>query len=520
MTKMTRTILSVFLWICIVMIVASDSREPAKFNSTNNVEDFNSINHVNNYNNHIYYVDGINGNNKNPGTTQELAWKTIQKAADTLIAGNIVIIKAGNYAAERVQLTQSGNSGAMITYLADGAVTTKGFIIQANYITIRGFEIANTDYRRWDREKSSGIFIRGSNNVIENNIIHDASLNGIFIYSAPSEPTASSNNIIRNNQLFHNELAGIEVNGHNNLIEGNEVWGTVQCHPTLMAVEDIASDNNGQKCPDYPAVSGLDADGMRFFGGGHIIRKNYIHDIVFGPDGINPSIGDYNDAPHIDCFQTFGPYSNFVEATNITIEQNRCAELYVHGDGTAHGSGVTLGGQPNNITIKNNIFFAYGGVATYNTTVNSHHIYVLNNTFINDLSFNIYHPLGVGLENSPYSVIKNNIFYNHNYHTVYILTDTGTAQVDYNLAYNNDGTIPPCVAWGNWNTCQPTSNHELWNVNPQFVDPASGDYHLHATSPAIDAGYNLGNLVINDFEGIIRPQGAGYDIGAYELTAP
>jgi len=47
--------------------------------------------------------------------------------------------------------------------------------------------------------------------------------------------------------------------------------------------------------------------------------------------------------------------------------------------------------------------------------------------------------------------------------------------------------------------------------NPDFQNPMGGDYHLKSTSAAIDMGMNLG--VTTDFEGQIRPQGGGYDLG-------
>jgi fibronectin-binding autotransporter adhesin len=47
--------------------------------------------------------------------------------------------------------------------------------------------------------------------------------------------------------------------------------------------------------------------------------------------------------------------------------------------------------------------------------------------------------------------------------------------------------------------------------DPAFADPASWDYHLTASSAAIDAGMDAG--VATDFEGDTRPQGDGFDIG-------
>ncbi len=53
------------------------------------------------------------------------------------------------------------------------------------------------------------------------------------------------------------------------------------------------------------------------------------------------------------------------------------------------------------------------------------------------------------------------------------------------------------------------------NADPMFVD--TGDYHLAIDSPCIDAGIDSG--LIQDLDGNTRPQGDGYDMGAYEFTS-
>jgi hypothetical protein len=91
-------------------------------------------------------------------------------------------------------------------------------------------------------------------------------------------------------------------------------------------------------------------------------------------------------------------------------------------------------------------------------------------------------------------------------YTVGISQTSGTLSADYDLLFT---TTPTQTSGGtmNWGT------HNL-NANPLFVNPAAGDYHLTAHSPAINAGTNVG--VAADLDGIARPQGAGFDIGAYE----
>lgn len=48
-------------------------------------------------------------------------------------------------------------------------------------------------------------------------------------------------------------------------------------------------------------------------------------------------------------------------------------------------------------------------------------------------------------------------------------------------------------------------------------NPSGGDYHLTGSSPAIDQG-SSSQAPSDDYEGNSRPQGSGYDIGAYEYT--
>ena len=57
-------------------------------------------------------------------------------------------------------------------------------------------------------------------------------------------------------------------------------------------------------------------------------------------------------------------------------------------------------------------------------------------------------------------------------------------------------------------------DHNLTS-NPQFVNATTSNFHLQATSPAIDTGSADGSPRF-DFDGKLRPIGSGYDIGAYE----
>jgi predicted outer membrane repeat protein len=53
-------------------------------------------------------------------------------------------------------------------------------------------------------------------------------------------------------------------------------------------------------------------------------------------------------------------------------------------------------------------------------------------------------------------------------------------------------------------------------ADPLFLDPANHDYHLQSGSPAQDSGLDLD--VAADLDGLSRPQGKGYERGAFEIV--
>ena len=54
-------------------------------------------------------------------------------------------------------------------------------------------------------------------------------------------------------------------------------------------------------------------------------------------------------------------------------------------------------------------------------------------------------------------------------------------------------------------------------ADPRFTNPAGVDFHLQASSPAIDSGVTL-SIVTTDFDGTSRLLSSAYDIGAYEYV--
>ena len=422
-----------------------------------------------------YYVSPT-GSDLNPGTLAK-PFLTIAKAAKTVSAGEVVIVEAGKYN-QHIQLTISGASGAPITFQASGAVVMQGFTIDANYVVINGFEITTKalDSTGW------GIYLTGSNDLIENNYVHDTTWGGILLFTTVAKPTLSSNDIVKNNRIYHVGMVGIDVRGRNNIVEDNDISYVVQ----------------------YPAwltnpPSWADADGIHFHGQGHILLGNSIHDISYS----QPE----NKSAHIDCFQTFADASHEA-AKNIVIENNICNNPY-NATSTGSGtSGLTMQDATGSIVIRNNILNADLGAFVGGKGHGDNGIEFFNNDFVSSLTNNAAYEVGMFIDYDTNTVLKNNIFFD--FPASQVLVSGGSGLIAGKNIFYNGGAPTADSSYHHTN--------DLWGVNPLLVSPQNGNYHLQAGSPAIDAGYNLGKLVPNDYAGTLRPKGKGYDIGAYEYV--
>lgn len=428
-----------------------------------------------------YHVSPGGDDDLNSGS-QASPWRTIQKAAVTMAPGDTVIVADGDYdEVVTVSTSGTGESARLIFRAATmHGAGLKGFVITGDYVTIDGFDI-NADSSNW-----RGVFVNAADYVqVLNNYVHECPMGGIDVTYGASYAE------VIGNVVHHNGQWGIELVGSYGLIEGNEISETVQHHP------------DGEE----PGFSGHDADGLRIFGDHHIIRGNYIHDIANPSDPGNSTVS--GEMPHSDCLQTWDAARPVM--TDTLIEGNHCRVHHISGKGIIMSA---VGGNTgHDITIRNNIF-EYRDIGISVAEGTFERIYIYNNTFKNDLGEASW-GCAIALENVTDYAIQNNISVDAYMHRE--LTG-GSGVVSHNLVWNSDGSTLRANPG--------EQGDELWGVDPLFVlydwvpggswDPLN--YHLLEGSPAIDVGIALAD-VTDDFDGIARPQEAGFDLGAFEYVS-
>ncbi len=408
------------------------------------------------------------------GSGQEYA--TISAAAAATVAGDTVVVYPGTYN-ESINITRSGTSGAKITYqgFLPGSscpsttysdINSRGFRPSPTVI-MNGFTVS-ASYIRIDCFNTNG---KGVLDITQPNIHDVESVNN---YSAAG--AGGSVGVSLNDQLTLATSAQNIYVGYNFISGGG--YGVLQkCRNCKYEYNEFYQMN--------PGTSGADGDYARIFGNDITFYKNYMH-------GNDRNLCGGTDC-HIDCFQTFA-YTTDFPAYNITIDSNVCFNA------------------------------SEGVIATNVNEFNVFHDWVIKNNLIAHAPLNYY-----GEQCMIISSIKNVQVYNNTCTDAGVTTYAGTTTATHkNNIHERVGTY---LAYRSIDSAAVTSSNNLLydtgysytssgdvvNKSPLFVNAAADNYQLQSNSPAINAGANVGLAV--DIIGASRPQGAGYDIGAYEYAS-
>jgi len=256
-----------------------------------------------------------------------------------------------------------------------------------------------------------------------------------------------------------------------------------------------------------------DCDYVRFFGEGHIFRRNYLHGTK--EEEIGPA--------HVDGWQTYavnpGEY-----AKDILIDGNILTDHFMHGvmmEGRTDKSGTC---SAEGIRIINNVFA--GGVST--VTAFGGRLIIANNTFVRVRDVGMRLEVNEDDDTPTSAVVVNNIFYDSffPYRPLRKGEEVGvyrgcSMKAGRNLIFSTSfSEIPPLYAPDdilNTDPCMASPQNLVGSDGKPFT--RDDGYLLKETSPCIDAGFLIEEMTgTKDICGAKRVVNSRIDIGAHEFA--
>ena len=499
-----------------------------------------------------YYVDNVNGNDSADGHTPATAWKTLTQVNNAALGPNTSVrFKRGGVWRGQLVL-QSGSSAGGLYYDAYG--TGPNPVLMGSVSADNPAGWTPNPYMKWAPSGTGG-WTNVGGNIWKSNAIF-APLPG-YTNGQPYNNANDVGNIIYNPTPTTiatgvEGMTGSPSAGTGQLTNGTSVltspgmwlFNTNDYHVYLYSTTN----------PDtaFPNLElAINTNIVDFISASYVYLQNFA--IKYGAGG---GVYSSSNASHVTLRDLQISYIGggnlggggirygdaitfFGNADNDLVERVQSWQIYDGGpNNQADGGNITV----NNITYRNNIvwnaiysfpmFFNDGG----NTVSN---IIVENNTFVGsdtwsvnqrtngNQQFGLYIPLA-GNPAISNIIFKNNVFYNFVGCGIVMSSLTqwqGIMKMDYNDWLGSGGLSPTAICpspptnaitISAWAPTYPAEQHGI-ELNPNFVNLSTGDFHPATGSPLINAGANLFSAGVTlDFYRNPRPATGAFDIGAIQ----
>ncbi|MFA5131698.1 MAG: hypothetical protein WC467_04825, partial [Patescibacteria group bacterium] len=490
-----------------------------------------------------YYISPT-GNDTNQGTINS-PWKTLYKACSSVTtAGSTIYVNAGTYAETKqcnlavgVSIKGSSKDTALISSSYQAAGEGIGVIQLASPSEgTSGNQSISEITLDGGMNAKYAIAVRGRSKVIFHDIIvKDFLLQGVTfggrVDYADAAPTVYAtgnqvyNSTISNSAAFIGGGGNLQIGGqegmliyNNKLIQNSRTVGNngydIKFYNSGYNKGLKIYSNNLTKAPydnmtfDF-AVELWNESGLEIFNN-TIVGSIDINNITKGAYSYGTNIHDNIIGPNsVQSQEERGIYIEYY-ADTVIISNNTLRNLAVPISFIPRSGNLLK-----NITINNNIgsnigmsnnqfgyailFSGASGITNY--TVDG--VFIYNNVFIDNLTSNTYWGIGLPVCSSAKNIhIINNII--ENFESAAITASNAAningLNISNNIMFGNGNNNNPLFTVGN--PLNYTTQNNL-KVDPLFI---SSDFHLQATSPAINAGINVG----------LPYNGSAPDIGAFE----
>ncbi len=470
---------------------------------------------------YTHYVDNTDPNATDSGNPFGTPAKPRMTFPTSLPAGSVIEIHGGPYTEYSYTITAQGTPGAPVFFRGpnmDEKAQIRGDMrVRGQYMI---FENLHQFYTK------NFQFTDGGGYEVHHAAIRHSELagngntrGGSAVYASGSSGAYARDLVIYNNHIHHQ--------GNSELYE--------------------AQDRHGVKLSDYTKsvwivdneINNTQGDSVQ---PGH--GANYTVNYVY--IGRNTMHDDRENAVDIK------------ECTDVIISENIMYGYEPSGD--SPGEVLVIHYRPDNVWVLNNeIYDGVIGIAISGSTEGNdpglgRKTYLLNNVihdisdravkswrdagpryFVNNVIYNSGDGVHHYASNDEFHLV-NNIIANLDSSGTHIYLEkssaAGASEMLHNLLYQNGGPLD--IRWGGGSYASISAFQNATGkgqgsieADPRFVDPASNNLRLDASSPAIDTGTSVQSYVdlfyslygINiamDADGVGRPQGAAVDIGAFE----